>query len=102
MLTVAPVSRHASATVLKTGSPKCSSPPRHGGHDFRAVIQALLRVECALLAGQSLANHFRIGVDQNAHAEVPANRTTFDAASVSPVAALIVSPLFASSPRPLS
>src|SRR5690606_5517759 len=75
---------------------------RHAADHLRAVGQALLRVERALLAGQALANNFRLGVDQNAHAVPPARATTFEAASVNPVAATTSSPLSASSCRPFS
>src|SRR5690606_24081457 len=75
---------------------------RHAADHLRAVGKALLRVERALLAGQALANNFRLGVDQNAHAVPPARATTFEAASVNPVAATTSSPLSASSCRPFS
>ena len=77
-------------------------PRRHAGDDLRAIVEALLRVERALLAGQALADHLRILVDQDAHGCAPASFTTFDAASVSPVAATSVRPLLSSISRPFS
>ena len=58
-LTSAPVALTASGMVLKTGTPRCSVPPRPGRaarHDLRAVLDALLGVERTLLAGQALAD----------------------------------------------
>src|SRR5262249_19558028 len=75
---------------------------RDAGDDLGAVVEALLRVERALLAGEPLADHLGVAVDQDAHDFAPASFTTFDAASLSPVAGVMVKPLFASRSRPLS
>jgi hypothetical protein len=54
MLAVAPVSRTA--------------PGRDATHELRPVGERLLGVKGALLAGEALADHLRVFVDQNAHA----------------------------------
>ena len=67
----APVSRTASATVLKTGQPSCVVPPLPGvtpPTTFVPYAAALLGVERALAAGQALDEQARVLVDQDAHA----------------------------------
>src|SRR2546429_8176829 len=75
----------------------------HAAHELRAVGERGLRVKCALLAGESLADHPGVAVDQNAHwATSAASATTLRAASVRSAAAVIARALPASSARPLS
>src|SRR5690606_30662250 len=81
---------------------RAAAPGRHAGHDLRAVVEALLRVKRALLAREALADHLRVFIDQNAHCAAPASCTTFEAASVRPVAATTLRPLLSSISRPFS
>jgi hypothetical protein len=39
----------------------------HAAHHVRAIVQRLLRMEGALVPGESLADDFCIAVDQDAH-----------------------------------
>src|SRR5690606_9086465 len=75
---------------------------RDAGDDLRAVLEALLRVECALPAGDALADDLRLLADEDAHAAPPASETTFDAASFKSSAGTIDKPLSASICLPFS
>ena len=66
---------------------------RDAADQLRAVVEALLGVESALLAGEALADDARRLVDQNGHGYFLAAATTFFAASVRSAAAISASPL---------
>ena len=86
---VAPVALTASATVLKTGSDffdcapsRCSAAAGCDPADeLRAVEQALIGVEAARLAGDPLADHLGVRIDQNAHVAVSAGKVGRNAAA---------------------
>src|SRR5690606_20998769 len=67
-----------------------------------AVGDGLFGVEGALRAGETLTDHSRIFVDQNAHCAPPAAFTTCSAASVRLLAAMMFRPLSASTLAPSS
>ena len=66
----APVASTAWRTVLNTGRFRWVWPPRPGrdaADQLGAVGQALLGMECGLLAGEALAQDLGVAVDQDAH-----------------------------------
>ena len=68
-LALAPVSATASATVSKTGMPSTFWPPLPGvtpATTLRAVLDGLLGVERAFLAGDALDQQPRVLVDEYA------------------------------------
>ena len=74
MEALAPVSRTASATVLKTGRPSMvvSALPRgHPSDHFGPVGHGLAGVEHSLIAGNSLTDHPGIFIHQDAHPHLP-------------------------------
>src|SRR5690606_21034440 len=81
---------------------------RHAAHEARAVVEALLGMKSALLAGEALADDAGMLVDEDTHALTflfepwAASATTFFAASVRSVAGLSARPLPASISRALS
>ena len=75
MLTVAPVSCTASRAVLNTGRFEvllAAAAGRHAADELRAVRDALLGMERALLAGEALADDARVLVDEDGHTIVTA------------------------------
>jgi len=48
-----------------------ATPGRNATDQFGAVSKGLLGMECTLLPGKTLANHFRVFIDQNAHISFP-------------------------------
>ncbi len=111
----APVSSTASCTVLKTGRPMCSRAAlagRHAADELGAVVERLLGMERALLAGEALRDDFRVLVDDvritldawDSSLRLGAWRlaTAFCAASLRSSAGVIARPEFASSSRPFS
>src|SRR4026208_1830471 len=73
----APVSRTASATVSKTGTPSTrwtDFPGRHAGAHLGAGRAVPQRVEGAFAARDALDDELRVGADEHAHAAPPFER----------------------------
>src|SRR5690606_33286228 len=74
----------------------------HAADHLGTVLDRLLGVEGALTAGETLADHFGVLVDQYAHLAPPAAFTTCSAASSKLLAAMMFMPLSASFCAPSS
>src|SRR5580658_1041042 len=82
--------------------PLSAAPGSNAANELSAVRERSLGMESALFAGESLANHLGIAINQNTHFCPFASATTLRAASVRSVAGVIAKPLLASISRALS